>query len=327
MKVRLSKPEILDGLKKGQLTTLSQMITLAESSRPDDRLLTNEILSELMPKTGNSLRLGITGSPGVGKSSFINKLGQHILSRGFKLAVLAIDPSSLDSKGSIMGDKTRMSELLSKDGIYVRPSPAGKTLGGLASKTREAMLLCEAAGFDYIIIETVGVGQSEVAVKNMVDFLLLLLPPSGGDEIQGIKKGIVESADGIAITKADGDSLKSAKVAQAEYAKALQILKHSDEKWNLPIKTSSAVEDHGFVEILELIESSIKKQKADNSFTKRRNHQLISWMHDEIKTRLLESFYTNKEIKVELKRLEGQIQTKQISPIEAAKMLLSINLS
>ena len=319
MKTKPSLKDYIQGVLDGDVNIVSRAITLIESKRPEDKEFSSSVLNKLMPHTGKSIRLGITGAPGAGKSTFIDKFGQLALTKYKKLAVLAVDPSSSRSHGSIMGDKTRMNELLAQESVYVRPSPAGVTLGGVAAKTREAMLVCEAAGYDFIIIETVGVGQSEIAVKNMVDYILLLLSPTSGDELQGIKRGIIEIADGISITKADGASKKSAEIALKEYSSALRIL--GDLGSGVPVTACSSLENTGLEEILVNVINKVNALKAENIFTKIRNEQLISWLHDEIKHQLNYSFYQSPINKKRVKHLEKQIRNLEISPKSAAVQL------
>ena len=322
MKQKLGSKEFIMGIKSADISVLSQAITLIESKKPQDISLSISILDCLMSKPGKSIRLGITGAPGVGKSTFISQFGKLIHAKGQKLAVLAVDPSSSRSHGSIMGDKTRMTELLQLPNVFVRPTPAGDNLGGVARKTREAMLLCEAAGYDYLIIETVGTGQSETTVQNMVDFLLLLLPPLGGDELQGIKKGVVELADGIAITKSDGDNIKAASAAAREYKSALQILSSSRNQ-SIDVQTCSALENIGLEEIYEGINSSIDNQQKTGKFLKNREDQLISWMHEELKHQLTNSFYTDKNKLRAITDIEQMIRNNKISPHSAVQKLLA----
>lgn len=321
MRKRLSINEIVAGIESNDTSVLSQAITLVESKSPRDIEVSISVLDKLMSKTGDSVRLGITGAPGVGKSTFISQFGKLVHSKGHKLAVLAIDPSSSVSHGSIMGDKTRMTELLQFPNVFVRPSPTGENLGGVARKTREAMLLCEAAGYDYVIIETVGTGQSETVVKNMVDFLLLLLPPLGGDELQGIKKGVVEIADGIAITKSDGDNVTAAKAAAREYMSALQIL-HSSGAQNIKVQTCSSIDNIGLPELYEQIDQMITSLKKNGAFNQNREVQLISWMHEELRHQLINSFYIDNNNKHSIDEFERQIRNKILSPHSAVNKLL-----
>lgn len=325
MKNRLTIDEYVAGITKADIRILSQAITLIESKRQRDVELSISILDQLMPHTGKSIRVGITGAPGVGKSTFISQFGKLINSKQSKLAVLTVDPSSSQSHGSIMGDKTRMTELLQLPNVFVRPSPAGDNLGGVARKTREAMLLCEAAGYDYLIVETVGTGQSEIAVKNMVDFLLLLLPPLGGDELQGIKKGIVEIADGIAITKSDGKNIEAANTAAEEYKSALHILKSTGNE-NVHVQTCSALLNSGLEALYGRINDFIYSQKKSGKFLHNRDGQLISWMHEELKNELTRSFYSDSKKMNLITHLEKQIEDKVLSPHGAVRKLMSNQL-
>ncbi len=319
---RLTISEYVAGIKNADIRILSQAITLIESKNPEDIQRSISILDNLMPQTGKSLRLGITGAPGVGKSTFISQFGKLINTKKQKLSVLAIDPTSSKSQGSIMGDKTRMTELLQLPNVFVRPSPTGDNLGGVARKTREVMLLCEAAGYDYLIVETVGTGQSEIAVKNMVDYLLLLLPPIGGDELQGIKKGVVEVADGIAITKTDGKNIQAAKATAEEYKSAIRI-PNSTGSETISIKTCSAQENFGLENIYKHIQDFITKQKKTGQFDLIRSNQLISWMHEELKHQLTHSFYSDIEKKKMMSAIEKEIINKSISPHGAVSKLMN----
>ena len=260
----LSNEEYLMGIRKGDRSILSRAITLIESDNPKHKKKSDRLISSCLPHSGKSFRLGITGVPGVGKSTFIEAFGSMLIKTNYKVAVLAIDPSSVKSKGSILGDKTRMATLSSNKNAFIRPSPAVNTLGGVARKTRESIVLCEAAGYDFIIVETVGVGQSEVAVKSMVDFFLLLLLPGAGDELQGIKRGIVEMADMLVINKADGELKNISKRAKLDYKNALHLFPPTDSNWDVPVLTCSAVEKTGLDNIQELLENY---QNKDGSIT------------------------------------------------------------
>ncbi|PRP66966.1 methylmalonyl Co-A mutase-associated GTPase MeaB [Nonlabens agnitus] len=313
---------LFEQLKKGNISALSQAITLVESTAGEDIAFAKAILSKALPYSGKSFRLGITGVPGVGKSTFIEALGSSLIATGKKVAVLAIDPSSSISRGSILGDKTRMEELVKSDQAFIRPSPAGTTLGGVARKTREAIILCEAAGFDFIIIETVGVGQSETAVHSMTDFFLLLKLAGAGDDLQGIKKGIMEMADLIVINKADGENRTAAKHAQREFRNALHLLHPKNHGWSTKVITASGLKQEGITDVLEQIEAFQSHSNTDNSIEKQRNQQEIYWLHQTIEDRLKSEFYGRPEIEQRLNELEQQILLKKMTAFEAADRLL-----
>ncbi len=305
---------------------LSRSITLAESSLPSDQELAGQVIDQILPYTGNSVRVGITGAPGVGKSTFIETFGAwiiHMYQR--KLAVLAVDPTSQRSGGSILGDKTRMESLSLHPQAYIRPSPAGKSLGGVTRSTQKAILLCEAAGFDLIFVETVGVGQSETAVHTMVDFFLLLLLAGAGDELQGIKRGIMEMADAIAITKADGDNQTRAKLAQVEFRAALHLFPRSSSGWRPAVQLCSALEKTGIEELWELIQSYLRLTQSSGYFATRRKEQNLRWMHDTIRQTLEERFYADPKVQEKQKQLEQQVQEGQLSPFTAAAEMLKAN--
>lgn len=321
-KNRLTLEEYRDGILAGDRIVLGRAITLAESSLTEDRDLAAELIDAVLSQTGNSIRLGITGVPGVGKSTFIEAFGKMLTDEGNRVAVLAIDPSSRKTGGSIMGDKTRMEELSHDPNAFIRPSSTGTTLGGVAGHTREAMLLCEAAGFNIIIIETVGVGQSETAVHGMVDFFLLLMLAGAGDELQGIKKGIMEMADGIAITKADGDNLQVAKKARREYQNALHLFPPSDSGWYPKVLTCSAQQKSGLTKIWELVEQHKDMLQQNGFFDKKRKEQQLRWMHDAIEQQLLEDFYASSIVKENLDSITKDIISGELSPAKAARALL-----
>ena len=322
-KKRLSAEAYIDGVLKGDKILLSKAITLIESSLPQDNELAEEVLTAIIPHTGNSIRIGITGVPGVGKSTFIESFRKQVTSNNKKLAVLTIDPSSQRSKGAILGDKTRM-ETLSIDPLaYIRPSASGSALGGVAQKTRETMLLCEAAGFEIIFIETVGVGQSETSVYGMVDFFLLLMLAGAGDELQGIKKGIMEMADSIVITKADGDNNKRAERAKIEYQNALHLFPTNKSGWYPKVLTCSAVHEEGINEIWDLIIDHNRQLKERGFFDKKRQAQNISWMHNIIKDTLSNRFFNNKKIQELIKEQEEDVAMGKTPTIKAAKSLLA----
>lgn len=321
-KKRLAIDEYVGGVLNGDKIVLSKAITLVESTLESDHLLAEQVIEKILPHTGNSIRIGITGVPGVGKSTFIESFGKLVTSKNKKLAVLAIDPSSQRSKGSILGDKTRMANLSVDPLAYIRPSASGSSLGGVSTKTRETMLLCEAAGFDVIFIETVGVGQSETTVKGMVDFFLLLMLAGAGDELQGIKKGIMEMADAIAITKADGDNRPKCERAQREYKNALHLFPPSESGWYPDVLTCSAVESDGLNDVWSVIEKFAHEMKEKDYFLRNRQYQNVEWMHDIILYSLKHKFYTNPSINQSINFLEKEIKEKKIPAISAARKLL-----
>lgn len=301
---------------------LSQAITIIESNLEEDQKLSAGLLEKIIHATGNSIRIGITGVPGVGKSSFIEALGKHITGLGKKLAVLTIDPSSPSTKGSILGDKTRMEELSKNALAYIRPSPSGNTLGGTAGKTREVILLCEAAGYEVIIIETVGVGQSEVSVKNLADFFLLLMLAGAGDELQGIKKGITEVADAIVITKADGDNIKNANKARVSYQQALYFQPASKSEWVPKAFTVSAQTGSGIEEVWRMILSYKEQTTASGFFAGNRSLQNIAWFNDHFQQLLKSDIGRFRDLQTEKEKLESLVGNQKISAPQAAEKLL-----
>ena len=319
---RLTLSQYVSGILERDRTTLSRAITLVESTLGEDQLLAEEVIQQLLPYTGKSTRIGITGVPGVGKSTFIESFGQLVLNRGHRLAVLTIDPSSQRTKGSILGDKTRMEKLAVDKRAYIRPSPAGTTLGGVGARTREAMLLCEAAGYDVVFIETVGVGQSETLVKGMVDFFLLLMLAGAGDELQGIKKGIIEIADALVVTKADGDNLEKSKLAKKEYDRALHLFPLNENGWKPKVKTCSALDNSGLEEIWEMILEFTEKMKRNGHFDKNRSDQRLSWMHEHIKWSLENLFYQNQEIADKLKQVSPLVERGEAPALAIARKLV-----
>ena len=317
--------QYVDRILAGDRVVLSRAITLVESTLPADQDLAQQVINRLLPQTGNSVRLGITGSPGVGKSTFIETFGNYLIQeQKKKVAVLAIDPTSQRTGGSILGDKTRMASLATHPAAYIRPSPAGKSLGGVARNTREAILLCEAAGFDVIIIETVGVGQSETAVHSMVDFFLLLLLAGAGDELQGIKKGIMEMADGLAITKADGANITKANQARAEYQHALHLFPLPPSGWHPQVALCSALENTGIDAIWHLVQEYLALTKKNDYFTRKRQEQNLHWLHQTIRYALEDRFFSNQEIRKKLPDLEKQVADGQVTPFKAAADLLKL---
>lgn len=322
-KNRLSPEAYLTGIRAGDRGVLSRAITLIESNLPADRALAAEVVALCMPYTGGAFRLGITGSPGVGKSTFIDSYGSHLTALGLRVAVLAVDPSSQRTRGSILGDKTRMERLARNEHAYIRPSPAGRSLGGVAANTRETLLLCEAAGFELIIVETVGVGQSEIAVHAMVDFFLLLMLPHAGDELQGFKKGIVEMADGLLINKADGALLPKARMAKATFSQAIRLFSREESGWTPPVMTCSAQENTGIAEVWELLQTYREQMQAAGFWEKRRRQQAVRWMEDTLRERLFESFFEHPEIRERLEGLREEVAAHRLSPIRAAEDLLN----
>ncbi len=307
---------------KGNIPYLSKAITLIESSKANDKIKATKLLHAILPYTNNSIRIGITGSPGVGKSTFIESLGLFLIDLGKKVAVLAIDPSSSINKGSILGDKTRMENLVKQKSAYIRPSPAGDCLGGVAKKTKETILLCEAAGFDIILIETVGVGQSETIVHSMVDFFLLLKIAGAGDELQGIKRGIIEMADTIVINKADGDNMEKANLAKLEFKRALHLYPPKENNWLPQVTTCSALESIGIENIWNIIESFIKITKTNKWFEKNRKEQNKNWLLQSLNQHLQDDFYKNKKVIKELKKQLNRIERQDLTPFEALKELI-----
>jgi LAO/AO transport system kinase len=308
-------------LRAGHRAALARAITLIESRRSDHQAAGRELVQALLPETGHAIRVGITGSPGVGKSTTIDALGMFLIEGGHKVAVLAVDPSSARSGGSILGDKTRMARLSASDSAYIRPSPASGTLGGVAAKTREAMLLCEAAGFDVILVETVGIGQSETAVCDMTDFFLALMLPGAGDELQGIKKGLVELADMIAINKADGDNIKRANHAAADYRSALHILTPRSEHWHPPVATYSAFTGQGIVELWQNILDHRTAMNASGDFAARRREQQVKWMWSMLEQRMLARLRADASVRAKVKKIEADVADGRVAPALAAERI------
>lgn len=321
-KGRLTAQAYIEGVLKGDRVLLSRAITVIESNLESDKVLAKEIVQSILPHSGNSIRIGITGVPGVGKSTFIEAFGKYLITHGKRVAILSIDPSSQRSKGSILGDKTRMEELANMQEAYIRPSASGDTLGGVANKTGETMLLCEANGYDVVLIETVGVGQSETAVHGMTDFFLLLMLSGAGDELQGIKKGIMEMADMVVINKADGDNIRMSEMARLQYQNALHIFPQSESGWSPVVSTASAIKNIGISNVWDEI-VKFKQQVDENGyFLKNRNHQQINWMYNNINEELKRLFYGSKNIASHLKTLEKQIISNKISPVKAAQQII-----
>jgi LAO/AO transport system kinase len=324
---RLPLQDFVREISKGNRVVLAQAITLVESKLDEDRALAEQLIETLLHATGNSVRIGITGVPGVGKSTFIEAFGKYLTSLSKKIAILTIDPSSAKTKGSILGDKTRMEELARDPLAFIRPTAAGMTLGGVADRTREAILLCEAAGFEIIIIETVGVGQSETAVRNMVDFFLLLMLAGAGDELQGIKKGIMEMADAVVITKADGENIQRANQACADFQYALHLFSESDSGWKSTVLTSSALEKRGIKETWDVIQQYVQFTRSNNYFEQQRKLQNLIWFRESIQQMLIQELSKSGEMNSKMKLLEDQIADKKVLPSRAAKEIIREFLS
>lgn len=315
--------EYVDGILKGNISILSQAVTLVESSKVEHQTIANEIIEKCLPYSGKSVRIGLTGVPGAGKSTSIDSFGMYLLKESdIKLAVLAIDPSSEVTKGSILGDKTRMERLSIAKNAFIRPSPSAGSLGGVARKTRETIILCEAAGFNRVIIETVGVGQSETAVHSMVDFFLLIQLAGTGDELQGIKRGIMEMADGIIINKADGDNLDKAKLAQAHFRNALHLFPTAESGWAPEVLLYSGYYEYGIKEIWDMVARYIDFTTKNGYFEYRRNEQSKYWMYETINEQLKSKFYNNPTVQEELKGYEKQVLSSQVSSFAAAHKIL-----
>ena len=316
--------EYVDGILAGDITILSKAITLVESSLPAHQKLAQEIIAECIPYSGKALRLGITGVPGAGKSTFIEALGMELCRQNKRIAVLAIDPSSQRSKGSILGDKTRMEELSQQRNAYIRPSASAGTLGGVARKTREAIILCEAAGFDTILVETVGVGQSETAVYSMVDYFLLVLIGGAGDELQGIKRGIMEMADGIVVNKADGDNVNRANRAAAEIRNAVHLFPPSESGQPVNVMTCSAMTHFNVPEVWNMVLTHVENIKKSGYLDEKRARQDVQMMLDTIENTLKSNFYENSLIKDMLRIIENDVENKRVSAYEGARRLLEL---
>lgn len=309
---------------KGDRRALARAITLVESSNPAHRTEADELLAALLPSSGGAIRIGVSGVPGVGKSTFIEAFGLHLLEAGLKLAVLAVDPSSPLGGGSILGDKTRMEQLARRPEAFIRPSPAGRTLGGVARRSRESLLICEAAGFDVVLVETVGVGQSETAVADMVDAFLLLLLPSGGDELQGIKKGIVELADVVAINKADGALKAAAQQSAAEYANALRLLRPVMPNWQPPVLQCSALQGEGVDEIWQAIGRFREVAESSGALAKKREEQARGWLWREVSESLLAELRADARTAEQIGPLEAEVVAGRVTPSGAARQLLTV---
>lgn len=322
-RLRLSLDEYESGVLGCDRAVLARAITLIESSHPEDQENAQKLLGRLMRRSSDSHRIGVTGVPGVGKSTFIDSFGSNLTKAGHKVAVLAVDPTSSRSGGSILGDKTRMAQLSVDPNAFVRPSPTSGVLGGVARKTRETITLCEAAGFDVIIVETVGVGQSETVVAGMVDFFLVLMLPGAGDELQGIKKGILEIADMIAINKADGENKKRAAAASGEYRAALNILTPQSQNWTPPVVTCSGLKNDGLDEVWNQIKSHHVELSKTGEFQKRRQEQLVSWMHELLESSLLQRIFSDEKNRTLIERLQTEVGKQNITAVAAVKKIMS----
>jgi LAO/AO transport system kinase len=323
-RTRRSVDQLLSEMRDGSREALSSSITLIESTRPEDRKPAAELISKCLPFTGKSVRIGITGVPGVGKSTFIESFGKLLVESGKKVAVLAIDPSSSSSGGSILGDKTRMQELSVMEQVFIRPTAAGTILGGVARKTRESIFLCEAAGFDVILVETVGVGQSETLVHSMVDFFLLLMLAGAGDELQGIKRGIMEMADALVITKADSGNEQKAQLAQREYANAMHLFPPRANKWIPQAMTVSSIERKHIDKVWTCIESFVNQNTINGSISSHRNQQNAFWLNETLKELILNDFYAHEEVLQALKKSETLVQKGELSSLQAAEQLYAL---
>lgn len=317
-----SASELVQSILAGNKSDLAHGITLLESTKESHHNLADEIINGCLPHAGKSIRLGITGVPGVGKSTFIESFGNHLISQGYKLAVLAIDPSSQKSGGSILGDKTRMETLVRSENAFVRPSPSRGSLGGVAKATRESIILCEAAGYDFIIVETVGVGQSEIAVRGMVDFFLLLMLAGAGDELQGIKRGIMEMADALVITKSDMEEARKVKSAMAEYKNAMHLFPASESGWIPTVGSCSSMSGEGITSIEETIHSYKNTTQLNGFFDKNRTQQDLKWMDERVNELILTSIKSNSQYASHSEALAEQIKSGKISPFRAAEQLL-----
>jgi len=322
---RIQKPsDLATGIRAGDRATLARAITLIESKRADHRKAAHLLVQELLPHTGKAVRLGITGAPGSGKSTTIDALGTALIGQGHKVAVLAVDPSSTRTGGSILGDKTRMARLAVDPKAFVRPSPSSGTLGGVAAKTRETMLICEAAGYDVVLVETVGIGQSETTVADMTDFFLVLMIPGAGDELQGLKKGIVELADMIAVNKADGENVARARIAAADYRAALNILKPVSDTWSPPVVTFSALSGDGIGELWSQVLAHKKLMTASGELAARRREQQVKWMWSMLEERLTARLRSDPSVRGEVKAAETAVAAGKLAPTLAVEEIAAL---
>ncbi|HEY2424559.1 MAG TPA: methylmalonyl Co-A mutase-associated GTPase MeaB [Pseudolabrys sp.] len=320
----LPPSDLVRGIRAGDRATLARAITLIESKRGDHRKTAHHLVQELLPLTGRAVRLGITGAPGVGKSTTIDVLGTYLTGKGHKVAVLAVDPSSTRTGGSILGDKTRMAQLAVDPHAFVRPSPSSGTLGGVAAKTRETMLVCEAAGYDVVMVETVGIGQSETAVADMTDFFLVLMLPGAGDELQGLKKGIVELADMIAVNKSDGDNIERARRAAADYRAALNILTPHSSTWSPPVITYSALTQNGIDELWAQVLAHKKKMTGSGELETRRREQQVKWMWTMLEERLTARLRSDASVRAKLRQAETQVAAGKLAPTLAVEEIAAL---
>lgn len=319
---KLTAGEYVEGIRKGDVSILGRAVTLVESTVDEHQTIAQEVIEKCLPFTGNSRRIGITGVPGAGKSTSIDVFGLHVINKGGKLAVLAIDPSSERTKGSILGDKTRMEKLSQQKNAFIRPSPSAGSLGGVARKTRETIVLCEAAGYDTIFVETVGVGQSETAVHSMVDFFLLIQLAGTGDELQGIKRGIMEMADGIVINKADGDNIKRAELAAGQFRSALQLFPPTPSKWHPEVLTYSGYYELGIDKVWDMIDRYFDYVRKSGYFQRKRNEQAKYWMIETIDEQLRHSFYSQPQVAKLLEQKELRVLNNEQSSFTAARDIL-----
>lgn len=326
MRKRHSIQEYVDGILSGNRKLLGQAITLIESELNSDQTLAQEIVEKCLPLSGKSFRVGISGAPGCGKSTYIENFGLLLIENGHQVAVLAVDPSSTLTKGSILGDKTRMAELSMHSNAFIRPSPSGTMYGGINRMTRETILLCEAAGFDRIIIETVGVGQSEVIVETMVDFFMVLMLAGAGDDIQGIKRGIIEMADALIFTKDDGDNAPKVKATAQEFKRALELFPVKENDWRPQVLTCSALHQEGLYEILNLLQSFLDHTQQNSSFSQKRLNQQLEWLHHTVEQQLRHLFYQHPKVKNCLSEAVDKIKSHEITPYKASQQLLDVFL-